>query len=458
MAKTIPGNHIIRYGTPADQKFLLGPYLACYDQLALNANMIGHAPAAIASLVTQRLRAKSFFIDPQTHAFQHNTSYLESQGETTVGKIKRSIQTLLKAYGQPLEDKILKQRRAVTPKDFINQSMRRAFCERVLDFQLNAIEKQVRRSDAAKYYEYLKLKGRSQNPTEKLRPAFLVAPYFYLAPNLVSEWLNHNVEFVGIARKYADSHNVRLAAQVVLSREFLSSSRLREKVVSAYQQTGVNLILVWISAFSELTANEEELDGFVDLLQSFGEVGEVVNLYGSYFSLALKLSGRVAELTAVAHGLEYGEDRDVVPVGGGIPVSKFYVPKLHSRLRFRDAVRVIRELRGFKDRESYFKNVCACPQCRTIIGNNPEDGFTKYGESKTVSFTRQGQPIVMEYPTRDAKERCVSHFMWCKKAEFESNPTKAAILNDLREAAKLERVVGPEAAHCMTWRAVLSKV
>ncbi|MBE3603735.1 hypothetical protein IMX07_08880 [bacterium] len=458
MPKAIAGNHIIRYGTPADQKFLLGSYLACYDQLALNANMIGHAPAAIASLVTQRLRAKSFFVDPQTHAFQHSTSYLESQGETTAGRIKRSIQTLLKAYGQPLEEKILKQRRPVTSKDFVNHAIRRAFCERVLDFQLNAVQNQVRGSDAAKYYEYLKLKGKSQNPTEKLRPAFLVAPYFYLTPNLISEWLNLNFQFAEIARKYADSHNMKLAIQVVLSREFLGNSVLREEVVSAYRQTGADLVLVWISAFSELTANEEELYGFVDLLRSFGEIGQVVNLYGSYFSLALKLSGKVTKLAAVAHGLEYGEDRDVVPVGGGIPVSKFYVPKLHSRLRFRDAVRVVRELRGFKDRESYFKNVCACRQCRKIIASNPEDDFAKYGESQTVIFTRQGQSIALEYPTRDAKERCVSHFMWCKKAEFESNPSRDAILDDLREAAKLEQVVGPEAAHCTTWSAVLAKL
>ncbi|MFZ0890348.1 MAG: hypothetical protein WA005_18055 [Candidatus Binataceae bacterium] len=456
MTKPLLGVHGVRYGTPADQKFLLGQYLSSYEYLALNATIIGHAPAAIASLIAQRLKGKPFFVDPQTHAFQHNTSYLESQGETTAGEIKRSIRTLLKAYGDPAEDRVLNQRRPVSSKDFANDSTRRGFCERVLNFQMNVVQNQLEYSDAAKYYEYLTIKGKLAAFANSLRPRVVVAPYFYLAPNLLPEWLNHNVEFARLAREYADSHDVGLAVQIVLAREFLSSSIMRDKVVRAYRQTTPELFLVWVSAFSEFTAGEEELAAFVSLLRELGETAEVVNLYGSYFSFALKQSGTVKRLAGVVHGLEYGEDRDVLPVGGGLPIAKFYVPVLHSRLKFRDAVRAVRELGGFRDRDSYFKAVCACAQCKTLIKGNPERDFAAYGESQPVSFTRKAQPIVTEYPTREAKERCVSHFMWCKKTEFGSRATKNVILDELKAAARLERVVGPEAAHCTTWRSVLS--
>ena len=66
----IAGLHLVRFGTAADQTYLLNEFAPTYDQLVVNANTIAHMPAAMATFLAVRAN-KPFLIDPQTHAFQH---------------------------------------------------------------------------------------------------------------------------------------------------------------------------------------------------------------------------------------------------------------------------------------------------------------------------------------------------------------------------------------------------
>src|SRR5262245_26184535 len=99
------GPHFVRYGTAADQKYLVGELGPTYDHLVINANMLAHMKAAFSYFVSQKVK-KPFFIDPQTHAFQHDISYLQSASKEKEGEIKKSIKALLSAYGDPVETKI----------------------------------------------------------------------------------------------------------------------------------------------------------------------------------------------------------------------------------------------------------------------------------------------------------------------------------------------------------------
>lgn len=97
----INGLHLVRYGTPADQKFLLGEFVKTYDQLVINANMVAHAPAALASFLLQRAKNKPYFIDPQTHAFQHDITLLESDSPAKEGELRRSVKLVRQVRLRP---------------------------------------------------------------------------------------------------------------------------------------------------------------------------------------------------------------------------------------------------------------------------------------------------------------------------------------------------------------------
>ena len=86
-----------------------------------------------------------------------------------------------------------------------------------------------------------------------------------------------------------------------------------------------------------------------------------------FFSIlsAGELGGQ--SMTGVAHGPEFGEYRSVVPVGGGIPIPKYYMRELHIRMMYESALRLIENMGWRSDAETYYKNVCGCKECRDVI-------------------------------------------------------------------------------------------
>ena len=156
-------------------------------------------------------------------------------------------------------------------------------------------------------------------------------------------------------------------------------------------------------------------------------------------------------LDGVTHGLEYGEERPLLPVGGGVPTAKFYLPCLHLRLRREDAVRAVRALHGFDDVDSFHNNVCNCPQCEKTIANDPERDFGNYLRTKRVNNRN------IPYP--ETKDNSVRHYMLCKQREFELSGGGADLQQRLTDAGKqLRRFVGPENAdHCAKWADVISR-
>lgn len=447
----IPGLHLVRYGTPADQKYLLGELLDTYDQLVINANMVAHAPAALTSFLTQRTKNKPYFIDPLTHAFQHDIGNLQSQGSQTAGQIKRSVQNLLKRYGEPVQSRVGIQRASILPEDFRQGSTRRRFCERVIQFQTDALASEAKSSDSAKYYTFLKKKGVAL--TDNFGPSLVIAPYFYLEASTYQRWLPVNLAFAADADAIAREHKQPLGIQIVLDRDLLASPDALLRVADDYAKTSADVFLIWIDSFSEQDASPSQLSTFVRFLTKINEGADVVNLYGGYLSVALARSGRVARLRGVTHGLEYGEERSVIPVGGGLPVPKFYLPPLHMRLPARDAFRAIRELGGFASKSAFHRRVCECPECQTVIQTEPEKDFLEYGKTRAIATARR----VVEYPLPETKLHCVRHYMWCKQLEYRGPFSLSSLISQLRDSEKrLSRTLGlSSVAHCRTWADLL---
>ncbi len=441
------GSHLVRYGSAKDQKYLVGEFLETYDQLVINANIVSHMPGAIASFILQRAKRKPYFIDPQTHAFQHDISHILSGSAASKGLIKRSYKKLLKGYGEPVENIVGDENKSILPSDFSDNKIRKAFCERVLKFQLETVTDQTESSDDSKYYEFLK--EEEILGTESLRPSLLVAPYFCLQKSNYEEWLKVNLSCAKDAHAFASKKNIPLAVQIVLSKNLLENDDQILYLAREYGKLNAGCFLVWIDSFSEQKSSEEDLLAFMRLVSELGKKAPVVNLYAGFFSILLVHAGILAGAT---HSLEYGEHRPVVPVGGGIPVAKYYVPALHSRLAFRTALRAVRSLGGLESLEDFHSKVCDCKQCKQVITQNANEDFLAYGKT-SVKNGRQ-------FPTAETSDNCARHYMWSKMREFSGEVDLKQELEWLKDASdSLRRDVGVEnTEHCRIWADTLSKV
>ena len=456
----IYGTHWVRYGTAADQCYLEGEFRATYDQIVVNGNMVAHMPSALSVFLTQRVQ-KPFVIDPQTHAFAHDIEYLLSKSKSSAGEIKRSWRKLIEKYGEVLEHALLEEKRPLDPTDFDNEVSRKNFTKNVLLFQRDAITDEIKEGPDRDYVEFLK--EETGTSTTVMPPAMLVAPYFFIHGPLAAGWQEKNLQFIQDSRSVVTAEGIEepLAAQLVISQEILADSRRRDELVELYAQQEPDVILLWIDQLNEHTAPESELESFISLLSGFAKKKiPVVNLYGGFFSVAMMrfstlLNGQFA---AVCHGLEYGETRSVIPLGGGTPVAKFYSRQLHHRLPPRVALRTIHLLDGMNAVSDFHSNVCGCRNCQEVICEDPEQDLIAYFETKESTFWRAGKRISMDFPTGQASENCTKHYMWCKEWEYRDMATTIDQLKQelLKTDQQLRKPIGVEyAGHPLAWSNVL---
>jgi len=417
------GLHLVRYGISADQRYLTGEFLGTYDAAAINGNMVAHIPAALAQFLGDRAtqaQVKPFIIDPLTHAFQHDPSKICTTVETEEGaetQPKASIRKMSDAFGEPVASRAGTE--AVLPSDFNDPGLRDAFCQRVVSFQLDTINNQAQEKKFMKYLRHIGIDG--------MVPDVVIAPYFWMTPATVGEWQPINRAFIESAAKHARGASVW--AQLVITQDLLLSKERRDALAKEYGSSTCQGVLIWVDQFSEHDASYEHLSAFAQFAQALSKTytKRVINLYGGYFSILLCQLPEVGVLQGVCHGLEYGEDRSVVPVGGGLPMSKFYLPAYHRRLRFGDAVRAIQKLGGFDSVDRYHEIICDCVTCREVITGNPSEDFAAYGNTTPIQFKRGDQVVTLNYPTKETKDLCLRHYLHNKRKEFEASKVATAI-------------------------------
>jgi hypothetical protein len=408
----------VRYGISADQRYLTGDFLNTYEATVINGNMVAHIPAALADFLgdrtTQSSGVKPFVIDPLTHAFQHDPSKVRARRTTAHGEeehTKSSILKMSRAFGEPVSSRVGAE--AVVASDFRDPGQLADFCSRVVEFQIGTIEREARAKRFWKYLEYLRIE-------QSMKPAVVIAPYFWMTPATLDRWLDINVSFIDCA--LGQSGGLPLFAELVLTDDVLMDQESSRLIARRYGDSGCAGVLLWIDSFSEQEASVARLLAFArlarTLTRTFGK--HVINLYGGYFSILLCQVPELAILSGVCHGLEYGEDRSVVPVGGGLPMAKFYLPAYHHRLRYPDAVRAVRRLGGFASAADFHDLVCSCPACEGAITQDPGTEFAAYGRTNPVQFRRQDQVVTLNYPTKETKDLCLRHYLHTKRREFEA--------------------------------------
>lgn len=452
--------HIYHYNVSAEQRYFLGPeHHNLYDLIFINGNIVSHTPAGIAGFVSTA--NKKFFIDPQTHSFQHATIHLKrdvsdkEKGEPPKFEFKPSIKKLANHLGSPFtnvidNDRPLSYRDFLTKSGNLDEKLFNQVCKKVIDFQQKILEKSL--DDEAKEL----LSG-----SRKFRPKFVISPYFYLSPNRCKEWLKISVSFYKKAKKIVKDTPVYFF--LVVSKEALvkNSGEITKKL----KDLKPDGVILWIDEHKEESLLSNDIDRFIKLLKNLRDCTKTIyNSHGGYLSILLCTSEAGNLLDGVGHSINYGESRSVVPIGGGIPMARFYFPSIHSRLRYGDALGIVLSQNWLSTGIKYRNNVCKCAQCLKLIKSKKtiNDAFLVYGESYPVTFRRRSGTIVsLEYPTTEAKQVAACHYLYNKAKEFKDikNISFKELLKNLTTAYDAIAPISGDSmvAHMYKWRTALQK-
>ena len=404
--------HIVLFGTFNERKYFLQDFRDSFDMVGFNANIIAHAPQGIAALVAM-MSNKNYFIDPQFHAFQQpiRTIMRRKNNEWVV---KESIRKLAEQYGNIITEKLGS---ASILAGTFNEVEKMELTKNIINFQWDVLEKV---SEDQEYKDFLEFVD------AHLRPQFLIAPYFFIEPDNFENEIYDNLSFVKLSRDYLNSDNdlkkEMLFAEIVIHKEVLSDKEMTKRIVDGYHNSEADGFILWIDNFVEVKETESLLKDYVKfLVQLKKNTGKpVMNFHGSYFSIFLA-SKAISLLAGVGHGIEYGESRPVIPVGGGIPLAKFYFPRFHKRIDYDpDASNILLEMNWIKDKNTYLENVCSCPVCKEVIVNDVMSDFQAFGETNISE--KNGKA----YPTPEAMDISRKHYLYnktmeynyCKKAEI----------------------------------------
>lgn len=415
----MPIDHWMMFGTFAEQRHFIYPTPDTYRPggAIINGNMAAYAPDGLAAFLLEMTGGLSYIIDPLTHAFQHDPTSVTDKN----GKPKKSIQGLAIAYGEPCASIV--GVRPLLPKDLDSDDVLTRLTKNCLDFQKRKLSEAMASSDVIKYV------GTS---AKELRPHALIAPYFYMNESTYKQWLPVCARAIRFARDHRDG--LKLFASVVISQGAVLNATVRNEIVEAFREEEVSGFVVWIDELDEQEAGLTKLQALLALTRALRLGGrEVINLHGGYFSvLAAGKLGKQA-MSGVCHGPEFGESRSVVPVGGGIPIARYYLPQLHARVRYRDVVRLLRAKGWLVNATTFHANVCNCAECRQTINGNT-DNFVKFGEGTIREVRRGGGIARIDYPTGETKLRCLQHYLQRKNLEykFADTASEQQILGDLK--------------------------
>src|SRR5688572_29212992 len=130
----MPIEHWMMFGTFAQQNFFEYPKRGTYHGVILNANMVAYAPGGLAAFLQEKRASGNYIIDPLTHAFQHDPTFI-ADGE---GEVKSSIRALASHYGNPVAT--LVGQRPLRPSD-LNKAALRKLVENCIEFQRDHLPK-----------------------------------------------------------------------------------------------------------------------------------------------------------------------------------------------------------------------------------------------------------------------------------------------------------------------------
>lgn len=448
-------NHWMTFGTFAEQRYFIYPDKTTYDGIVINGNMATHAPGGLAGFLMEKTREKMpYIIDPLTHAFQHDPAVISSKKDDGTLEVKTPIKTLSEIYGKPISD--LLGKRPLLPKDLADEGQYKEFVYKVLQFQKEKLSSRMVETEVNKKY--------LEHSESDLLPVALVCPYFYMTESTYKLWLPFMVTALKFAREFDDFNGIKIFTSIVISQGIILKENIITDMVQQLSEANADGYLIWVDGLDEHTAGGQELEGLLKLAEGLrsNNTKELINLHGGYFSL-LAAGGKFKQsyFSGVAHGPEFGETRAVIPVGGGIPIAKYYIKKLHNRIKYADALSYFNTKGWLISAEIFHEEICNCRECRDVIDNNP-DNFKFYGITDSKPVKRRNGFVTIDYPTKETKEHCLKHYLNMKKEEytFASNSSKEILIEDIQTSIdQFGEITGLEyISYLEIWKDVLTNL
>lgn len=423
---------ILRYNTGTDKKAFV-QFKDFFDAAIFNATIVSYSGASVADLIS--MHSRRYIIDPQTHIFQQDVSaYTTESKKTHMPAIKKSVTKYLEKMPAALADRILKLHQKPEP-ELIAQNLD-SLVECVYVFQTEFVNTFIRRKEYDKYLRFANM-----GP----RPRLVIAPYFMIkAGDSTSEkqmWLQHNKVCLEKTITFNEQQkDEEIAAQLVLEKNVLSEEFI-DMVTATYDLAGYEYIFIWVDDFNAFEAHPIHNQLFSKLIKTLNNLGKKpIMAYGGYESIILCNKNSPARLYGVAQSVGYGEYRAITPVGGGMPVNKYYFLPTHCRMRFDDAARILLDQGYFSPSKSerahaldYYKYICNCDICHDVIKDDI-NGFSAYNDSIPYTVKTRNGALSKNRPTADATLIAAIHFLNCKVSEWNyiENEDFSTVLDNLK--------------------------
>jgi hypothetical protein len=420
----------------------------------VGANLLQATPGATASLLFKlnKQTNRPYYVDPMTYAFgayvdpstrkvRTDLDWIKSDQKVRgkKGQIKRdyksSYRKLAEAFGPPFSS-ALDRNRAIAPSDFTSDQIVEAACKSILDYQAERLRQVFRQDPETAIFA-----------NDLPAPAALFAPYFYIEESGAAEWIELNRRLALASRNLRN--DVPIHAVVCGHRDLLSDGALSDTIIRDLKECKPDGVWLWFSRFDEHGATREELVALRRLVEQLSPQMPVFNMHGGFFSLALSKVG----MAGIAHGVGYGEQKDVVPViGQSTPTVQYYVRPLHAKYSVPQITRCFSAL-GISTPEHFFDKICDCVICKGIIGKDL-NAFAQFGE---IHYSTPMSQRLSQTPA--AAKRCRFHFLLnrIKEREYVKGITLPAIVTDCRTTAKTwsRTAIAGALGHLILWADVL---
>jgi len=441
---------ILRLGSHAEKEYL-EKTVQFLDGVLIGANLIEATPGATASLAVSfssgGKKGVPVIVDPMTYAFG---TYVDDSGSArsdldwiksdqkikgsngkTERKLKRSYRALADKLGGVFE-RATDNEKAITP-EMLTPAVCRDVARSVVQYQCERMLEEFAKDE--EFGDYAKFVP---------KPAFALAPYFYIDPTRFGPWLEATFRLLRAAVKEADWLPVH--AVICADRGALGNASFVTKLRQELPASGAKGVWFWFSRFDERAEPTDALATYRDLVRSLSASMRVYNLHGGFFSLALAHHG----LTGVSHGIGYGERKDVLPViGQSTPTVRYYFPPLRRGAGIPN-IQFALASKGVTSSAKFFSEVCDCVVCKGIIGAKL-DNLAQFGDQHYS--TPQSKRLAQ---TPAAAKRCRFHFILRRVAERDW--VRKASLDEIVEALETSldewgavRVLRDDAAHLKRW-------
>ena len=383
---------VVRFGSHSEKDYVL-KMAKFIDGLMVAANLIESTPGATGSLLVKLGGPKyriPFYVDPMTYGFAQPLELLKSEQKRkkkTVVDFKKSYKKLAEQFGGLFQE-VIDSDRPLKLKELKNQSNLSDIVATSSSYQLNRIINEFKDDP-----ELVKFAG--DLPT----PAAILTPYFLCSGRKINEWL----DLIPLIAKLTVELNlgVPVHSVVCVSQDLLFDKTAQDNLITGLNESGCQGVWLWFTGLNEHTVSTQLLTCLKNFVEELSLKIEVHNMHGGFFSLALSKYG----MSSTAHGVGYGEQKDIAPIQGqAMPTVRYYLPAVGKRLGVPDIERAFNNLQ-IATVNDFHTRVCDCSICKGVVKSSLQE-FSSFGDTRLAKPTSRRAS-----QTPAAAKRCRFHFM-----------------------------------------------